>query len=57
MGAGGTCPTCGRTIVDPEAVAEEDAGAPWNFKLLVVAVVLYLAWRAVQGVDWVLHQL
>jgi hypothetical protein len=56
MGAGGTCPTCGRTIADPEALAE-DPGAPWHFKLLIVAVVLYLGWRAVQGVEWVVHAL
>jgi hypothetical protein len=39
----GTCPTCGRSIGDP-------AKAPWHFKLLVVATVLYLGFRAWQGV-------
>ncbi len=56
MGAGGTCPTCGRTIADPvEAV--EDQKAPWHFKLLVAAVVGYLGWRGVQGLQWVVEQL
>jgi hypothetical protein len=50
MGAGGECPTCGRVIT-------EVAGAPWHFKLLVVAVALYLGYRAWQGVDWVVHRL
>jgi hypothetical protein len=56
MGAGGTCPTCGRTIADPEATVD-DPGAPWHFKLLLVAVVLYLGWRAVQAAAWVLTRL
>jgi hypothetical protein len=30
--------------------------APWHFKLLVVAVVLYLGWRAVQLVEWVVDK-
>lgn len=44
----GTCPACGRPVGEIEergdaAVAEEKA--PWHFKLLVVALVTYLAWR------------
>ena len=31
MGAGGECPTCGRVLT-------QVTGAPWHFKLLVVAV-------------------
>lgn len=46
MGTGGECPTCSRVISKPEK-------APWHFKLLLVAVSLYLGWRAVQGVMWV----
>lgn len=49
MGAGGECPTCGRVLVAP-------AGAPWHFKLLVVALVAYLAFRGFQGVEWVLER-
>ncbi len=30
---------------------------PWHFKLLVVATVAYLAWRALQGVAWVVGRL
>ena len=55
MGAGGTCPTCGRSIADP-ASAAEDVKAPWHFKLLVGAVVAYLGWRAVQAAQWVVEQ-
>jgi hypothetical protein len=29
--------------------------APWHFKLLLVALVLYLGYRAYQGIFWVAH--
>ena len=38
----GSCPTCGRVIAEPAKV-------PWHFKLLVVATILYLGYRAWQG--------
>ncbi|MDP9420109.1 MAG: hypothetical protein M3P53_08185 [Actinomycetota bacterium] len=41
-----SCPSCGATL--PEGVGGEDEKAPWHFKLLVAAVVVYLSWRAVQ---------
>ncbi|MDP8976460.1 MAG: hypothetical protein M3N28_08900 [Actinomycetota bacterium] len=41
------CPACGQVLVD-----EEPPPVPWHFKFLVVATVLYLAWRAVQLVVW-----
>ncbi len=48
--AEGACPTCGREVGDPPST-------PWHFKLLVLAVVLYLGWRAWQGVDWLIAHL
>jgi len=30
---------------------------PWHFKLLVGAIVVYLGWRAIQGVIWLLDRL
>ncbi len=30
---------------DPDS--DDDAGAPWHFKLLMVMLVLYLTWRVV----------
>jgi len=48
-----------------EAAAVDDFGSedegdtlplPWHFKLLVGAIALYLGWRAVQGVEWVVHR-
>ena len=50
MGVGGECPTCGRVRVAP-------ARAPWHFKLLLVALVAYLAFRGYQGVEWVIERL
>ena len=50
MNADGSCPTCGRTISEP-------VKTPWHFKLLLVAVVLYLGFRAYQGVVWVAHKI
>ncbi len=50
MNADGSCPTCGATIAPP-------AKTPWHFKLLMAAVAVYLGFRAVQGVDWVLQRL
>jgi len=60
----GTCPTCGRSLeaqqpitaknVNVKALAaggdgsEDQAKAPWHFKLLMVGLALYLGWRLVQ---------
>ena len=47
----GSCPTCGRVITEVRP-DEAPPGAPWHFKLLVVAVVVYLGWRLLQLVGW-----
>ncbi len=44
----GSCPEC-------ETVIGEPPRTPWHFKLLVVAVVVYLGWRAVQGIAWLVE--
>lgn len=44
-----TCPTCGREL--------EVVKAPWHFKLLLVATVIYLVWRGWQGIEWLLGKL
>ena len=46
----GTCPVCGTTPVAHRA-------SPWYFKLIVVATVVYLGYRAFQGVTWVVHHI
>lgn len=52
----GTCVNCGADIAPPPT-AEEQAEAtkvPWHFWLLVVALVIYLGWRLIQGIQWLL---
>lgn len=51
----GTCPTCGRPVGEIEERAAEEMdeeGTPWHFKLLVVALVIYLGYRFVQLIGW-----
>jgi hypothetical protein len=50
----GTCPECGQQIID---AAELDPKAPWHFKLLLFALVLYLTFRFWQIGVWLLHRL
>ncbi|NBU95763.1 MAG: hypothetical protein EBS20_07725 [Actinobacteria bacterium] len=48
--ADGTCPTCGSDVEAQERRTNEhleEERAPWHFKLLVVALIAYLAWRIV----------
>jgi len=64
--AGGDCPA-GHHVADPPTPlpqsatdGPEDDGepqrlkVPWHFWLLVVALVVYLGWRLVQGIQWLL---
>jgi hypothetical protein len=56
----GSCPTCGRSVGDGRAVTTTEApaeGAPWHFKVLLLATVVYLGWRLVQGIVWVAEHL
>jgi hypothetical protein len=57
MGEGGTCPTCGRAIAGSDDAVATDVKAPWHFKLLIVAVVLYLGWRLIQMLGWLVDAL
>ncbi len=38
--------------MDPSA-EEAAPKAPWHFKLLVAAVVVYLGWRLIQTIGWI----
>jgi hypothetical protein len=52
--ADGTCPTCGRQVAEPAGQqAATGQRVPWHFKLLVLATVIYLGWRLVQLIEWV----
>ncbi|NND75266.1 MAG: hypothetical protein HKN44_09695 [Ilumatobacter sp.] len=43
----GTCPRCGEQLYAPDDGSEyiDDEQAPWHFKLMVVALIVYLVWR------------
>ena len=36
---------------------EEEIKTPFSFKLMVVLVVLYLGWRLVEGVVWLVERI
>lgn len=44
----GCCPTCGEHLGGPRKV-------PLKFKLMIFASVIYLGYRAYQGITWVVH--
>jgi hypothetical protein len=49
----GKCPTCGLQIADPQELADDsDYKAPWHFKVMVVLAVLYVGFRVVQMIGW-----
>jgi len=62
----GTCPECGATV-DPgggrrasahgDAIDDNDPleALPWHFKVLLGAVAVYLGYRALQGVEWLVR--
>ena len=49
----GECPACGEALEVTEAtkLANEDVKVPWHFWLMLTAIVVYLGWRVIQGVD------
>ena len=59
----GSCPTCGRRVDVRRAGASNATSptteqppvpVPWHLKLLLAALAVYLAYRAFQGVAWVI---
>lgn len=46
----GECPACATQLVDVPR-----RPVPWYFKMMLVASVVYLGYRAFQGVTWVVH--
>jgi hypothetical protein len=60
----GSCPKCGRVVATPERPVNSDtidlhemagdkAKVPWHFKLMVVALAIYLTYRFVQIIVWI----
>ncbi len=50
VGDGGTCPTCGTPLEEPQR-----RPVPWYFKFMVAASVIYLGYRSYQGITWLAH--
>ena len=49
----GKCPSCGLQIATPQEIqAADDYKAPWHFKLMVILAVLYVSFRVVQMIGW-----
>ncbi len=63
LGADGSCPACGRPVPRSsfaDKVVEEGGDAkariPWHFWVMLIALAIYLGWRLIQGIGWVIHQ-
>lgn len=56
MNEDGTCPKCGTDLDPPKdpssdvasGTTDDDEGVPWHFKLMIVALVIYLGYRFVE---------
>ncbi len=48
----GACPNCGTDLEEPPR-----RPVPWYFKFMIFASVIYLGYRAYQGVTWVFHHI
>jgi len=60
VNADGTCPSCGQAVDSggaKVAVKEEPGGFPWHLKLMLAALVIYLGYRAYEGVAWLFERL
>ena len=66
LSSAGDCPE-GHHVADPgdvplvqstaEPREEEPAPkVPWHFWLLLASVVIYLGWRAFQGIEWLINR-
>lgn len=55
--ADGACPTCGRSVDAEGGRGRRLRGIPWHVKLLLAVFAIYLGYRLVQGVDWLIGQL
>jgi hypothetical protein len=58
---GGACRTCGTAVerggLRSLKVDDELPPVPWSLKVLFVSFLVYLGWRAWQGVDWILGRM
>ena len=52
----GACPE-GHQVADPVHDPEAAPKVPWHFWLLLAALTIYLGWRVIQGVGWLVHHI
>lgn len=50
----GTCGVCESKVDASDMKHPPSVKAPWHFWLMVIALVLYLVWRVIQFVLWLL---
>ncbi len=50
LNADGTCPTCGTKLAEPQPKGWRTV--PWHFWLLLAALLVYLGWRFIEGLAW-----
>jgi hypothetical protein len=46
----GECVTCGNHVAQHRKI-------PWQFKIMIYITIIYLGYRAYQGVTWVVHHI
>ncbi len=44
----GECPTCGGPVATHRKI-------PWQFKIMIYITIVYLGYRAYQGITWLVH--
>jgi hypothetical protein len=47
----------GHHVADPVNDPDQAQKIPWHFWLLLAALVIYLGWRLIQGIAWVVGKL
>lgn len=52
---GGAAGTGSRQSGEIDGAQQRRSGAPWHFWLVVVMATVYLGWRAVEGVVWLVR--
>ena len=55
LGDGDRCPRCGNQLLEAGSVHAGRRRIPWTFKAMIVATIIYLGYRAYQGIAWIAH--
>jgi hypothetical protein len=55
--ADGHCASCDSEVDVADLKEPAPVKAPWHFWLMVIALVIYLGWRMVEGVVWIFDKI